>query len=83
MAAGCAIVTTRAGGCPEVVGDAGLVIEPGDVKGLGEALTRLIREPMFAEELGQRAARRVGDQFGWPAIASRHEAVYAEAIGGA
>jgi glycosyltransferase involved in cell wall biosynthesis len=83
MAAGCAIITTRAGGCPEVVGDAGLVVEPGDVQGLREALTRLIHRPSFAEELGERAARRVRDHFGWPAIASRHEAVYLEAIGGA
>jgi glycosyltransferase involved in cell wall biosynthesis len=82
MAAGCAIITTRAGGCPEVVGDAGLVVEPGDSEGLREALTRLIRQPTFAEELGERAARRARDCFGWTAIASRHEAVYFEAIGG-
>jgi glycosyltransferase involved in cell wall biosynthesis len=80
MAARCAIITTRAGGCPEVVGDAGLVVEPGDARGLCEALTRLIRQPRFAEELGERAARRVQELFGWPTIASRHEAVYAEAI---
>jgi glycosyltransferase involved in cell wall biosynthesis len=83
MAAGCAIITTRAGGCPEVVGDAGLIVEPGDVPGLAAALTRLIHQPTFAEELGRRAARRVQDRFGWSAIASRHEAVYAEAIRGA
>lgn len=83
MAAGCAIITTRAGGCPEVVGDAGLIVEPGDVPGLGAALTRLIHHPVLAEELGQRAASRVRDHFGWPAIASRHEGVYAEAIRGA
>jgi glycosyltransferase involved in cell wall biosynthesis len=83
MAARCAIITTRAGGCPEVVGDAGLVVEAGDARGLREALTRLIREPRYAEELGERAARRVQEHFGWATIASRHEAVYAEAIEGA
>ena len=82
MAARCAVITTRAGGCPEVVGDAGLVVEPGDAKGLRAALTRLIQQPAFAEELGERAARRVRDHFGWPAIASRHEAVYLQAIRG-
>jgi glycosyltransferase involved in cell wall biosynthesis len=83
MAARCAIITTRAGGCPEVVGDAGLVVEPGDVEGLCRALNRLIRHPAVAEELGERAARRVREHFGWPAIASRHEAVYRKAISGA
>lgn len=82
MAAGCAIITTRAGGCPEVVGEAGLVVEPGDEPGIRGALDRLIHQPRFAEELGERAARRVRDHFGWPAIAARHEAVYLEAIGG-
>lgn len=82
MTARCAVITTRAGGCPEVVGDAGLVIDVGDGPGLGEALTRLIRQPAFAEELGERGARRVRDHFGWPSIASRHEALYVESIRG-
>jgi glycosyltransferase involved in cell wall biosynthesis len=80
MAAGCAIVTTRAGGCPEVVGDTGLVVEPGDVGALRQALTSLIRHPARAEELGRRAAERVRDLFSWPAVASRHEAAYEAAL---
>jgi glycosyltransferase involved in cell wall biosynthesis len=76
MAASCAIITTRAGGCPEVVGDTGLVVDPGDVAGLRDALSRLIRNPAFAEELGKRAARRVRAMFSWPTIAERHEAAY-------
>ncbi|MFL5402683.1 MAG: glycosyltransferase family 4 protein [Gemmatimonadales bacterium] len=80
MAARCAVVTTSAGGCPEVVGDTGLVVEPGDVRGLQDVLIRLIREPAFADDLGARAARRVQDLFGWPTIASRHEAAYEGAL---
>jgi glycosyltransferase involved in cell wall biosynthesis len=79
MAARCAIITTRAGGCPEVVGDTGLVVEPGDVGSLQRALTRLIRDPAYAGELGERASQRVAELFGWAAIASKHEAAY-EAI---
>jgi glycosyltransferase involved in cell wall biosynthesis len=80
MAAGCAIITTSAGGCPEVVGDAGLVVKPGDVGGLRQALTRLIHQPALAEELGRRAAQRARDLFSWPAVASRHEAAYEAAL---
>jgi hypothetical protein len=80
MAAGCAIVTTSAGGCPEVVGDTGLVVEPGDVGALHQALTSLIRQPARAEELGRRAVQRVRDLFSWPAVASRHEAAYEPAL---
>jgi glycosyltransferase involved in cell wall biosynthesis len=80
MAARCAVITTRAGGCPEVVGDAGLIVEPGDVHSLQEALSRLVRQPGLAEELGERAAQRVREQFSWHAIASRHEVVYRAAL---
>jgi glycosyltransferase involved in cell wall biosynthesis len=76
MAARCAIITTRAGGCPEVVGDTGLVVEPGDVGELRSALARLIRDPALAAQLGERASRRVAELFGWAAIASRHEVAY-------
>jgi glycosyltransferase involved in cell wall biosynthesis len=76
MAARCAIITTRAGGCPEVVGDTGLVVEPGDVGGIQRALTRLIRDPGYADELGERASQRVAELFGWAIIASKHEAAY-------
>jgi glycosyltransferase involved in cell wall biosynthesis len=81
MAARCAVITTRAGGCPEVVGDTGLVVEPGDLPGLQSALTRLIRDPGYATELGERASRRVAEQFGWKPIASLHETAYEAALG--
>jgi glycosyltransferase involved in cell wall biosynthesis len=80
MAAGCAIITTSAGGCPEVVGNAGLVVEPGDVGALQEALSRLIGNPARAQELGRRAALRARELFSWPAVAAHHEAAYAAVL---
>ena len=80
MAARCAIITTRAGGCPEVIGDTGLVVEPGDLPGLRSALRRLIENPGYANELGERASRRVAEQFGWGPIASLHELAYEAAL---
>jgi glycosyltransferase involved in cell wall biosynthesis len=62
------------------VGDAGLVVEPGDVGALREALTQLIHQPARAEELGRRAAQRARHLFSWPAVASRHEAAYEAAL---
>ncbi|MFN2433522.1 MAG: glycosyltransferase family 4 protein [Gemmatimonadota bacterium] len=82
MAARCAIVTTRAGGCPEVVGDAALLVDPGDVEGLRSALARLMAEPTLCDELGAAAARRVRELFDWHAVAARHEAVYPRAAEG-
>lgn len=76
MAAGCAIVTTRAGGCPEVVGDAAVLVEPGDVGGLRRAIGGLVRDDARCRELGARARARATRMFGWDAIAARHEAAY-------
>lgn len=81
MAAGCAVVTTRVGGCPEVVGDAALVIEPNDPAALQAALGTLLRNPTLAASLGERAARRARECFGWSRIAAEHEQVYACAAG--
>lgn len=45
MAAGCRIVATRAGGLPEVVGDAGEVVAPKDPVALGAAMVRALAGP--------------------------------------
>ena len=44
MSAGMAVVTSTAGGCPEVVGDAGLLVAPGDVEGIRSVVTKLIED---------------------------------------
>jgi glycosyltransferase involved in cell wall biosynthesis len=51
MAAECAIVTTSAPGCLEVVGDAALVYAPGDVEALRAALKKLCGESALITEL--------------------------------
>ncbi len=41
LAAGCAVVASRAGGIPEAVGDAGVLVRPGDVDELAQMLASL------------------------------------------
>jgi glycosyltransferase involved in cell wall biosynthesis len=49
MRYGVAAIGTRVGGVPEVVPeDTGILVAPGDVAGLGEAIERMIRERSFA-----------------------------------
>lgn len=55
MAAGCRIVTTRAGGIPEVVGEAAELVEPGDRAALANAMARVLARPHG--EGVERAAR--------------------------
>ena len=58
QASGLAIVTTRSGGIPENVGDAAILIDPGDVAGLANALKRFILDKKFRSEFGRRARLR-------------------------
>ncbi|MCX6792182.1 MAG: glycosyltransferase [Candidatus Gottesmanbacteria bacterium] len=45
QASGLPIVTTRSGGIPENIGDAGILVEPGDVSAIAEALKSYILSP--------------------------------------
>lgn len=47
MQAGVPVVAARAGASPETVGDAGLLVEPGDVEGFADAMAQLV----FDDEL--------------------------------
>lgn len=58
MAKGLPIIATTVGAVPEIVGDAGILLEPRDVQGLSAALLRLGRDPELRLKLGQNAVRR-------------------------
>ena len=71
MDAGCAIVTTNAEGCAEVVGDAGLVVPKGESQGIRTALERLMHDPGLVERLSARGKRRAAI-LAWPNIVARY-----------
>ena len=57
MASGCAVIAANRGGLPEVVGAAGVIVEP-TAKELADALRQLILDPARRDELGSQAALR-------------------------
>lgn len=70
MACGVPCVTTRVGDAAVLVGEVGLVVEPGDAAGLAVAASRLLAEPAPDRERRARAAReRVCDRFSVEALA--------------
>jgi glycosyltransferase involved in cell wall biosynthesis len=71
MGAGCAIVTTNAEGCAEVVGDAGLVVPKGESQGIRAALERLMHDPGLVQRLSARGKRRAA-MLAWPNIVARY-----------
>lgn len=80
MDAGCAIVTTNAEGCAEVVGDAGLVVPKGEQQGIRAALDRLMGDPGLVQDLATRARWRAA-QLTWPNIVGRYREVLQGAVG--
>ena len=55
MACGCVPVVARSGGLPEAVGDAGVIFEKGDARGLADCITRFLADEAGLADLRQRA----------------------------
>ena len=64
LACGAPYVGSNETSLPEVVGDAGLLVDPSDVDGLAVALGRVLGEPGVAEELRRRGLERARE-FTW------------------
>ena len=67
MAAGLAVVASDIGQLREMVveGETGLLVEPGDVDALTEALGRLATRPELAQRLGAAGRRRAESLYDW------------------
>ncbi len=81
MAAGKPIVASRIGGIPETVrnGVSGIIVEPGDVEQLAEAIVRLARDPSLREQLGRAGRERVVCEFDPIKVAQRNLEGYEQA----
>ncbi len=75
MAAGMAIITSTAGGCPEVVGDSALLVNPRNSLEIKEQLQKLLKDDSLCMQLGESVRKRV-EQFRWTAVAKKYTACY-------
>jgi glycosyltransferase involved in cell wall biosynthesis len=48
-----------------VDGESGVLIAPGDARGFGQALERLLRDPELRFRLGQSARKQITEKFLW------------------
>lgn len=80
MACGVPVVATQAGALPEIVGDAGLLVPPGDAPALAQAVDALLRDPERRSALGAAARRRIVDTFSWDICARDMVAYYRQVL---
>jgi len=80
MASGTPLVASRSGALPEVAGDAAVLFSPADSEDLAAVLRRLHDSPAERAALSDRALRRVGERFAWPAVARATVAEYREVM---
>ena len=80
MACKTPVVSTTGGALPEVVGDAGVLVPPGDSKALAGAIVSLLDDPERRRRLGEEGYRRVHEQFTWRRAAECMVEVYREAM---
>jgi glycosyltransferase involved in cell wall biosynthesis len=78
MAAGVPVVASRVGGLPEVVGESGILVGPGDSRELSVALDRLLGDSDLRGRLAAEGVRRA-ELFTADAIVPRVEQAYERA----
>jgi glycosyltransferase involved in cell wall biosynthesis len=64
MACGCALVTSNTSACPEVAGDAALLVDPDDVDAVAGAMEQVAFDDALVRDLRERGLRRA-QAFSW------------------
>jgi glycosyltransferase involved in cell wall biosynthesis len=65
MACATAVVASNRGGIPEVIGDAGRLVDPENVDELASAISELLSKPQYCREFGRAGYERCQRMFDW------------------
>src|SRR5262245_14138048 len=76
MAAGIPVVASDFPTWRELIGGAGLLVDPLDVEAIAAAIDALLEDPAAAETMGARGREAVADRFGWEGEAERLLSLY-------
>jgi glycosyltransferase involved in cell wall biosynthesis len=80
LACGVPVITSDTSSLPEVVGDAGLLVDPGDSGAIAGRLRHLLDHPDKAAGLAARGVERAA-RFRWDRAAEEMEEVFSQALG--
>jgi alpha-1,3-rhamnosyl/mannosyltransferase len=79
MSLGCAVIASNAASLPEVVGEAGILLDPTDEDAWTKAMSHMLTRPDLREALAQRGRERAA-RFSWRRAADLQAAAYARAL---
>ena len=79
MACGCPVITSNTSSLPEVVGDAGIMIDPTDIDGLSESMLKIITDNQLREELSRKSLERA-ELFSWKKTAKETWNAYEDVL---
>ncbi len=79
MACGCPVIASRGGASGEVVGEAGLQVDPTNIEEIGRGIARILADDAPLVSLRERGLRHC-KQFTWERCARETLAVYQEAF---
>lgn len=79
MASGCPVVCSNTSSVPEVVGDAGLLLDPKEESLWSDAILRLSEDPSLREKMSNGGIQRA-ENFTWKECAEKTMAVYEKAL---
>jgi len=80
MACGTPVITSNVSSLPEVVGEAGLTVDPMDSEGLAEAMNQVLGDETLRQSMRERGLARAG-HFSWAKAARETVGVYQRALG--
>jgi glycosyltransferase involved in cell wall biosynthesis len=73
MSSGCATISSNTSGCPETLGDAGVLVQPSSSEDLKNAILSITGNDELRRSLQQRAVERVRSTFDWERIVDSYE----------
>ncbi len=80
MACEVPVVSTNGGALPEVVGEAGLIVEAGNHEALKESIAYLLKNPSLREDYGKKGRERIMQKFSWYRCAKQMESLYVKSL---
>lgn len=75
LASGTPVITSDVTACPEVVGDAGLLVDPGDPQALRDAMARVLSDAALRRQLVERGLEKA-KAYSWSSAAAVMAAAY-------